>query len=267
MRDLAGRVAIVTGASAGIGAATARLLGGAGMRVALCARRRERLERLAGEIGGAGSEALACPVDVTDAPALRAVIEDIASRWGRIDVLINNAGRGLAAHLEDTTPEEIRALLELNLLAVVTGTQAVLPLMRRQGRGHIVNVSSVVGRRGIPGRSAYAATKFALGGLTEALRMELRGSGIAVSLVYPVYTRTEFHDVEPRRMAFPRMGAEQSAERVARAILRCVRRPRPEVYPYWPARVLAAVSATAPAAVDRLIALAWGLASRRRLKT
>jgi short-subunit dehydrogenase len=255
MRDLAGRVAIVTGASAGIGAATARMLAGAGMRVALCARRRERLERLAAEIGSGGGEAAACQVDVTDAPALHAVIGAVAARWGRVDVLVNNAGRGLAASLEDTTPEDLRSLLELNLVAVLTGTQAVLPLMRRQGRGHIVNVSSVVGRRAIPGRSAYAATKFALGGLTEALRMELRGSGIAVSLVYPVYTRTEFHDVEPRRMPFPRMGPVQSAEQVARAILRCVKRPRPEVYPYWPAKLLATLSATTPGAVDRLLAL------------
>lgn len=255
MRDLAGHVAIVTGASAGIGEATARTLAGAGMRVALCARRRDRLERLADEIGAAGRQAAACPVDVTDAPALRAVVEEIAARWGRIDVLVNNAGRGLAAAFEDTGADELRALLELNLVAVLTGTHAVLPQMRRQGRGHIINVSSVVGRRAIPGRAAYAATKFALGGLSEALRMELRGTGIAVSLVYPIYTRTEFHEVEPRRMAFPRMGPVQSAEHVAHAILRCVRRPRPEVYPYWPARLLAALSATAPGPVDTLMSV------------
>ncbi|MBI2528271.1 MAG: SDR family NAD(P)-dependent oxidoreductase [Candidatus Rokubacteria bacterium] len=254
MRDLAGGVAVVTGASAGIGAGTARALGRAGMRVALCARRRDRLERLRTEMLGTGSEAAAYPVDVTDAPAVRAMVDDVAARWGRIDVLVNNAGRGLAARFEDTTPEEFRELMELNVLAVVTATQAVLPVMRRQGRGHIINVSSVVGRRGIPGRSAYAATKFALRGLSEALRMELRGSGIAVSLVFPIYTRTEFHDVEPSRMVFPRMGAVQSVEQVARAILRCVQRPRPEVYPYWPARLLAVLNATSPGAVDRLIA-------------
>lgn len=254
MADLPGRVAIVTGASAGIGQATARALGRAGMRVALCARRRERLEALAAEMRGAGAEAAAYPLDVTDAPAVGAMVDDVAARWGRVDVLINNAGRGFAARFEDTAPQEFRDLLELNVLAVLTATQAVLPLMRRQGRGHIINISSVVGRRGIRGRAAYAATKFALGGLTESLRMELRGSGIAVSLVYPIYTTTEFHDVETKRVVFPRMGPVQSVEQVARAIVRCVKRPRAEVYPYWPVRLLAVLSAAAPGLVDRVMA-------------
>jgi short-subunit dehydrogenase len=224
------------------------------MRVALCARRRARLEALAAEMRGAGAEAAAYPLDVTDAPAVRTMVDAVAARWGRVDVLINNAGRGLAARFEDTAPQEFRDLLELNVLAVLTATQAVLPLMLRQGRGHIINISSVVGRRGIPGRTAYSATKFALGGLTESLRMELRGSGIAVSLVYPTYTTTEFHDVETQRVVFPRVGPVQSAEQVARAIVRCVKRPRAEVYPYWPARLLAVLSAAVPGLVDRVMA-------------
>ena len=128
--------------------------------------------------------------------------------------------------------------------------------MRRQGRGHIFNVSSVVGRRSMPGRAAYAATKFAMGGMSESLRLELRGSGIHVSLVYPIYTVTEFHDVETRRMHIPRMGPVQTAEQVARAMLRCVRRPRAEVYPYRPARLLAGLSALCPSLVDRVVARA-----------
>ena len=250
MSRLAGRVAIVTGASAGIGEATAHVLAGAGMRVAVCARRRERLDRLAADLAATGREAAVYGLDVTDAGAVRAMVDDVASRWGSIDVLVNNAGRGLSATVEDTKPEEFRALLELNVMAVFTATQAVLPWMRRSGRGHIINVSSIVGRRGVPYRGAYSATKFALGGLSEALRVELHGTGIDVSLVYPIGTATEFHDVESRRAGQGRQGPIQSSEHVARCILRCVRRPRAEVYPFRPSWLLALASVIAPRLVD-----------------
>lgn len=245
-------MALVTGASAGIGAATARAFAGAGMRLALCARRRDRLETVAAGLRGGGTEVSVHALDVTDEKALRAMVDEVAARFGAVDVLVNNAGRGLAARFEDTTPAEFRELLELNLIAAITASQAVLPLMRRQGRGHIINVSSVVGLRNIPGRAAYGATKFALGAVSQSLRLELRGTGIHVSLVYPIYTTTtEFHDVEPRRLQVKRMGPKQSAEQVARAILRCVRRPRPEVYPYPPARLLGGVAALFPGLLDR----------------
>lgn len=250
MSGLAGRVAIVTGASAGIGEATARALAAAGMRVAVCARRRDRLDRLAAEIAATGREAAVYGLDVTDAGALRAMVDDVASRCGSIDVLVNNAGRGLSATVEDTKPEEFRALLELNVMAAFTATQAVLPWMRRQRRGHIINISSIVGRRGVPYRAAYSATKFALGGLSEALRVELHGTGIDVSLVYPIGTATEFHDVEARRAGPGRHGPIQSSEHVARCILRCVRRPRAEVYPFRPSWLFAVASVVAPRLVD-----------------
>ena len=256
MADPAGRVAIITGGSVGIGAATARALAGAGMRLALCARRRDRLERIAAELRSAGAEVYTFPLDVTDEQALRGMVDEVAARCGGVDVLVNNAGRGLAARFEDTAPAEFRELLELNLLAPIVASRAVLPHMRRQGRGHIVNVSSVVGRRSMPGRAAYAATKFAMGGVSESLRLELRGTGIHVSLVYPIYTATEFHEVETRRMRMTRTGPVQTADQVARAILRCVRRPCPEVYPYGPTRLLAGLSALFPSLVDRILARA-----------
>ncbi|MBI4610199.1 MAG: SDR family oxidoreductase [Candidatus Rokubacteria bacterium] len=255
MPELSGKAALVTGASSGIGAATARGLARAGMRVALLARRKERLEALAQEIAGQDGQALVCPGDVTEPPAVQSAVERMLSRWGRIDLLVNNAGRGLAAPFEATAPEELRAILEVNLIGVLTATQAVLPPMRKAGSGHIINVSSVVGRRGLPYRAAYGATKFALVGLTEALRQELRESGIHVSLVYPIYTTgTEFDEAEPKKIQPHRYGPSQSAEQVARAIVRCARHPRAEVYPYPSARILAVLSALAPGFVDWMMA-------------
>jgi short-subunit dehydrogenase len=244
-------VALVTGASSGIGEATAVALAGAGLRVALCARRKDRLDQLAARITGQGGVAAVHAVDVTDPLAVRAMVEAVDTQWGRLDLLVNNAGRGLSATVEQTTAEELRALMELNVVAVLGATQAALPIMRRQGSGHIVNVSSVVGRRAVPYRAAYSATKFALGALSETLRVELTGSGITVTLVYPIGTETEFHQVEVQKVPWRPMGPVQSAERVARAILGCVHRPRPEVYPYWPARILAVMSVIAPGLVDR----------------
>jgi short-subunit dehydrogenase len=219
--------------------------------VALVARRADRLEALAGEIGEGGGHALALPGDVTEEPFVIDAVARVLDRWARLDVLVNNAGRGLAARFEDTTAADLRAILELNVVSVLTVTRAVLATMRAQGRGHIVNVSSV----GIPLRSAYAASKFALGGLSEALRVELRVTGIHVTLVYPIFTtETEFHAVEPRRLAVPtRPGPVQPARHVARAIVRCMRRPRPEVYCCRPARVLALLSVLAPGAVDLVV--------------
>jgi clavulanate-9-aldehyde reducatase len=250
--DPSGRVALVTGASSGIGAATARAFAGAGMRVALCARRKDRLEQLAADLAGQGREASVHAVDVTDPLAVRAMVDEVAARWGRLDVLVNNAGRGLSATLEQTSAEELRALMELNVVAALGATQAALPIMRRQGSGHIINISSIVGRRAVPYRAAYSATKFALGALSEALRVELTRTGIAVTLVYPIRTsETEFHEAEVQKVRWRPRGPVQSAERVARSILRCVRRPRPEVYPYWPLRILAVMSVVAPGLVDR----------------
>jgi short-subunit dehydrogenase len=250
--DPRGRVALVTGASSGIGAATARAFAAAGLRVALCARRKARLDEVAADIAARGGDVAVHAVDVTDAPALRATVEAVAARWGQLDVLVNNAGQGLAAPVEGTTAEELRRLMELNVVAVLNATQAALPIMRRQGRGHVINVSSIAGRRAAPYRAAYSATKFALGAVSEALRVELTGTGIAVTIVYPIITTgTEFHEVEVQKVPWRVLGPVQPAEQVARAILRCVRRPRPEVYPYWPARVLAALSVLAPGLVDR----------------
>ena len=253
-RPLAGRVVVVTGASSGIGAATAVECGRAGMRVVLAARRAARLDAVADDVRAAGGEARVVLTDVGDEAAVRALIDGTVAAWGRIDVLVNNAGIGMLATVEQTTPAEFERIMRVNYLGAVHGVLAALPHMRRQGAGHIVNVASVVGKRASPFRAAYVASKFALVGFSEALRMEVLGSGIHVTCVCPIGTATEFHDIEPNRLGVPgRGGPIQSAAHVARGIVRALRRPRAEVHPYPPARLLFLANALAPALVDRLL--------------
>lgn len=253
-RDLRGAVVVVTGASSGIGAATAVACGRAGMRVALAARRKDRLERVADDVRAAGGEARVAPTDVADEAAVRALVDGTVAEWGRLDVLVNNAGMGLLARVGETSAAEFDRLMRVNFLGAVYGVLAVLPHMQRQRSGHIVNVASVVGKRASPFRAAYVASKFALVGFSEALRMELRGEGIHVTCVCPIGTATEFHDVEVNRLGVPgRGGPIQSAEHVARAIVRALRRPRAEVHPFRPARVLFLANDVAPGLVDRLL--------------
>ena len=252
----AGKVVIVTGASSGIGAATALQFAREGAKVAFVARRKDRLDDLVRGIHDLGGEALAIAVDLADRGAPQSVVAPILKQWGRVDVLINNAARGLLAPFEETTAGEFRELFELNVIAVLTLTQAVLPVMRRQGSGHLITVSSIAGRHGTSYRAAYGATKFALVGMMEALRQELRGFGIAVSVIYPVNVLTEFQRAEVRKIDVPLRGPVQTAEQVAQAIVRCVKRPCPDVYPYRLAKGLAVLSVVAPSVTDALAASA-----------
>jgi short-subunit dehydrogenase len=248
------KVVVVTGASSGIGAATAVRCGRAGMRVALAARRVDRLAGVADQVRAGGGQARVVPTDVADEAAVRALVDGTVDAWGRLDVLVNNAGVGILATVEQTTAAEFERILRVNYLGAVHGVRAALPHMRRQGSGHIVNVASVIGKRASPFRAAYIGSKFALVGFSEALRLELRGTGIHVTCVCPIGTATEFHDVEPNRLGVSgRGGPIQSADHVARAILRALRRPRAEVHPYPPARLLFLLNAVAPGLTDRLM--------------
>jgi len=253
-RDLHGAVVVVTGASSGIGAATAVACGREGMRVALAARRVARLERVAADVRAAGGEARVVPTDVRDEAAVRALVDGTAAAWGHLDVLVNNAGAGILAPVSQISPAEFEDQLRVNFLSAVAAVLAALPHMRRQGSGHIVNVASVVGKRASPFRAAYVASKFALVGFSEAIRMELAGEGIDVTCVCPIGTATEFHEVEVNRLGVPgRGGPLQTPSHVARAIVRALRRPRPEVHPYPPARLLFLANDFAPGLVDRLL--------------
>ena len=253
-RTLRGGVVVITGASSGIGAATAVACGREGMRVALGARRTDRLERVAEEVRTAGGEARVVATDVREEAAVRALVDGTVSAWGRLDVLVNNAGIGMLAPVARTSAAEFEAIMRVNFLGAVHGVLAALPHMQRQRGGHIVNVASVVGKRASPFRAAYVASKFALVGFSEALRMELRGEGIHVTTVCPIGTATEFHEAEENRLGVSgRGGPIQSAEHVARGIVRALRRPRAEVHPYLPARLLFLMNDLAPGLVDRLM--------------
>ncbi len=252
-RNLKGAVVLVTGASSGIGMYSALEFAHKGARLALAARRKERLEKVAAEIERMGGEALVVPADVSRAGDVDEMVARTVEHYGTVDVLLNNAGYGILSPIEETTAEEMRHILDVNYMGTYMATRAVLPVMKRAGRGHIINVSSVAGTRGLPYMGAYCVTKAAQKSLTEALRIELAGTGIYVSVVYPVFTETEFFDVMKnktgRRLSAPSLFT-QTAEHVARRIVRCAENPRPEVLPFPLARVLIFMNALAPGLVD-----------------
>jgi len=257
--DLRGRVAVVTGASSGIGRAAAVLLAGAGMRVVLGARRADRIQEAAERIRGAGGEARWLRADVTQAEDMARLVGEATAAYGRLDLLVANAGVGYFGRLESTPLAEARRLLDVNLLGTIHGIQAAVPVMRAQGSGHLLLVSSIVGKRASPGNGVYCATKFAQVALAESLRLELAEAGIQVSVVCPVSTTTEFFETARARspLRFDPTGPVYSAEQVAGVILRVARRPRPEAMVYPPARLMVILNAIAPRVVDTLVAAYW----------
>jgi NADP-dependent 3-hydroxy acid dehydrogenase YdfG len=210
---------IITGASSGIGAATARAASQAGARVVLAARREDRIADLASELG----DAIAVRCDVTNLADVDSLVKTTLETFGRIDVLVNNAGQGLQATIDQISLADFRAVLELNLVAPLAMMQAVLPTMRRQNVGSIVNVSSGTTFADMPGTGGYVASKIALERLSAIARNELDGSGITVSTIIPFVTSTEFLS----SMRAGRADAEEmtawadfdSPEQVAEAIL------------------------------------------------
>jgi NADP-dependent 3-hydroxy acid dehydrogenase YdfG len=189
--NIAGKVVVITGASSGLGEATARLLSAEGACVVLGARRVERLQALADELTGRGGKALAVATDVTDRDQVKALVEAAVQAFGRIDVIINNAGLMPQAPLERLKVDEWDRMIDVNLKSVLYGIAAALPHMQRQKSGHIINVSSVAGHKVGPGFTVYAATKHAVRALSEGLRQEVKPYNIRTTVISPGAVATE----------------------------------------------------------------------------
>jgi short-subunit dehydrogenase len=222
-----GSVALVTGASDGIGREIAIALARRGARVVLVARRREALDDVAAGIAREGGRALALPCDVTDPGAVEAAVATAKRELGPVGILVNAAGLGIWRLFDSVSTDEHRRMMEVNYWGTFHAIRAVLPAMRRRERGAIVNLIAGSGKFALPVTSGYSASKFAVAGLTEALRRELSGSGIAVSGVFPGSVRTAFwSDERIDRSALPplvRWSPKLSPRAVARAVILVIR--------------------------------------------
>ncbi|MBI5474345.1 MAG: SDR family oxidoreductase [Ignavibacteriae bacterium] len=248
---LTNNVAIITGASSGIGAALARLLAAEGATVVLAARRVDKLHELSQEIQALGGNAVVHPCDVTVKAEAEHLIRQTHLDLKRIDILVNNAGRGHFASIEDTTDEMIQSMFKLNVYALWYAVRPVLPIMKQQGRGHIISVASMAGKLGYPYNSAYVAAKHAAVGFMLALRQELAETGIHATVVCPGSVLTDWASVteggsmlpmfsasgpvikriaKERGISLPHIEGVMPAETVARKILECIYNPVAELY-------------------------------------
>lgn len=255
-------VVFITGASSGIGKACAHEFYRQGYSVILFARRKERLESLAQELKRIRpeGETLVIPGDVTDRLRVFEAMREAAEKMGGIDVLINNAGMGLNSFIETMDPQHFQDVLDLNVMGVLHCTQAVIPVMKKQKSGQIVNVTSVIGKRGVPSRSAYCTSKFAVEGLSESIRTELKPYGIEIIVARPARTDTEFFDAESRGKDYLEStgGGRMPSEKVARAIYNGVRRHKRTVTIGFSGKMLVFISTLFPKLADRIAAKIFG---------
>jgi NADP-dependent 3-hydroxy acid dehydrogenase YdfG len=252
--DPRGSVVFVTGASAGIGAALAVALEKAGARLVLAARRVDRLNALRATFQLPG-EHLPVALDVTDGASVESAFRAAEAKFGELDALVANAGVGTWASVHETADAEMDRILDTNVKGVVRCVRAAVPLLVKAGGGRIVLVSSVVGRRGVPGMGLYSASKFALHGLADAMRIELEPHDIAVSTMCPGLTNTEFHDAATGvKGTKPPASEGETAEAVAAGILDLLRSGKPEAHragPLSPKRWIGILGQLAPRFVDR----------------
>lgn len=226
------------------------------MAVALLARRADRLEALADEIRAMGGTALALPGDVLDAAACRDAVDRTIDTLGSLDAVFANAGVGLTRSVLETTDDQLREILEINVVGSLNVIRPAAARMLKAGRGHILVCSSCLSKIAAPWHGAYSASKAVQDHLARAMRCELRPTGIRVSSVHPVGTRTEFFDRAAERSGrtASRSGRwMQPSERVARAVVRCLRRPRGEVWTSRTVRLAMGLAVIAPGLADRVL--------------
>ena len=257
-RDLTDAIVVITGASSGIGRATARAFAAAGARVVLASRNQEELERVAAECDGTGMRTLVVPTDVGDERSMLRLAERAFDRFGRIDIWINNAGVGLYGRIEDVPISDFRRLMDTNLFGCVNGARAVLPYFRRQGHGTLINTGSVVSTTPQPYASAYVVSKYGVRAFSASLRQELllEKARIDVCTVLPAAIDTPFFqhaaNYTGRRVLAP--SPVYPPERVADTMVELARNPRREVFVGGAGRVMALRQAVAPAASERQVA-------------
>ncbi len=254
--ELRAKVVLVTGASRGIGAAAARAYCGAGSKVVLAARSLASVQSLADELALHGQEAIAVPCDVCDEAQVKAAVSASVLRYGGLDVLVNNAGVGLYGRVEQLTPEALHQNFETNVYGALRCIRAALPHLRERGGGQIINVSSVLGFRALPGMGGYCASKFALNALTEALRVELKNEPIDVILIAPGTTATGFRQSATnlggsrgRKNPFGMM----SPEEVAQAMVSASRRRSRQVVLTAAGKAMSGLQRISPALFDGIV--------------
>jgi short-subunit dehydrogenase len=256
------RVVILTGASEGIGRATAYTLAEAGCKLALAARRAEALQALTAELTAAGHQAIAIPTDMGDTAQAAALATKTVAAFGRLDIVINNAGIGLRDWFVDMAEDEARRMMDVNYFGPIALIQAAIPYLKSNSDGGlIINIASIVGRRAMPGLAGYCASKAALEKMTDSLRLELKKDNIRVSTVYPGVTATRFNDNSLGRNPLGRgRTTGVPPERVARAMLRTIRHEPRDVFITWFDWAFVTASAVWPGLMD------WLLSRRVRMR-
>ncbi|HET9200842.1 MAG TPA: SDR family oxidoreductase [Dehalococcoidia bacterium] len=252
-RRVRGTIVVVTGASSGIGRATATEFAKAGASVVVAGRRKERLDELVGEITSTGGEALGVPADVSDQEQVEALIDQARGHFGRVDTLINNAGIGIAAPFAEQSIDDFQRVMDTNFWGAVYACRAVLPVMRSQDSGGlIVNVSSILGKRGVPYETAYCASKFALAGFSEALRTEVMSELIDVTTVFPGLVETEIFDSANNQtgLEMPDIVPKMPAQELARLLVQNALLPQPEIVMALDAQAINFVNTLAPGLLD-----------------
>jgi len=255
-RKIHGSRAIITGASSGMGREMALELARQGASVVVTARREDRLRKLAERIRAEGGRIETVAGDVTDVETRHAVLDAARSSFGGLDILINNAGIGATGLFEQADPQRVRRIMEVNFFALVEMTREALPVLKEGVDPIVVNVSSILGHRGVPHNSEYSASKFAVHGFSESIRAEFTAHEIDVLVVSPGTTETEFFDAviqNTSQPAWPEHAAVTAAE-VARKTVRAIRRGRHEIIPYRWGKVLCWLNRLSPGIVDRLMA-------------
>jgi NAD(P)-dependent dehydrogenase (short-subunit alcohol dehydrogenase family) len=256
IRATQGSTVVITGATSGIGRETALAFARAGARVVAAGRREERLKELVSEIETNGGEALGMRADVSDRGQVERLIEEAGDRFGRIDTLVNNAGVGMAARFEEQPLEDFRRVMEVNFWGAVFACKAVVPRMRAQSTGGvIINVSSILGKRGMPYETAYCASKFALAGFSEALRTEVMADGIDVSTIFPGAVETELWESATNKtgLEMPSFMPMFPARELAQVIVQDAQFPQPEIVMALDAQVLDFFNKLVPGMMDFIL--------------